>query len=162
MKNKEDFLSAYDEFGDAIFRFCLFKVSDREIAKDITQDTFTKTWKYMISGKEIKDMKPFLYRVASNLVIDLYRKRKEDLSLEKIYEEGFDVPVKDTTEIDSEVQYILELISKLGDNCKSSLIMRFVEDMKVKDIADILNVSENTLSVRLKRCIRKLSESIKV
>jgi RNA polymerase sigma-70 factor (ECF subfamily) len=160
-KIEKNFLKAYDEFSDAIFRYCLFKVSDRDVAKDITQDTFKKTWEYIISGKEIRDTKPFLYRVANNLIIDLYRKRKEDFSLDKMREEGFDVQSRDNIEMESDIHCILEEISKLGDNCKSSLIMRFVEDMRVKDIADILNLSENTLSVRLKRCIRKLSESIK-
>jgi len=154
---KEDFLKTYDEFSDAIFRYCFFKLGDREVAKDITQETFTKTWEYIVSGKEVLDMKPFLYRVAGNLVIDTYRKKREDFSLEKMYEEGFDMPVDVG---DSEVQYILEAMSKLGDGCKNPLIMRFVEDMKVKDIADILNMSENAVSVRLKRCVDRLSKII--
>jgi len=78
-------------------------------------------------------------------------------ALEKMYEEGFDMPVDVG---DSEVQYILEAMSKLGDGCKNPLIMRFVEDMKVKDIADILNMSENAVSVRLKRCVDRLSKII--
>ena len=48
---EEEFLRAYEEFADAIFRHCYFRISDREVAKDLTQETFTRTWKYIVDGE---------------------------------------------------------------------------------------------------------------
>jgi len=82
IKDKNDFTSAYEEFADAIFRHCYFRVSDREKAKDIMQEVFVRTWNYVVEGNEINELKSFLYRTAHNLIIDEYRARKNDASLE--------------------------------------------------------------------------------
>ena len=73
----EAFTKAYDELSDAIFRHCWFRIGDRERAKDLMQETFTKSWQYISRGEKVDNLKAFLYRVANNLIIDEYRKKKE-------------------------------------------------------------------------------------
>src|SRR3989338_5881146 len=85
----EQFEKAYDELSDAIFRHCWFKIGDREKAKDLMQETFTKSWQYIAQGTSVNNLRPFLYRVANNLIIDEYRKKKE-LSLDGLMAEGFE------------------------------------------------------------------------
>jgi RNA polymerase sigma-70 factor (ECF subfamily) len=63
---QKEFEKAYDLYADAIFRHCYLRVSDRELAKDLMQETFMKTWEYLASGKDIDDVRPFLYRTALN------------------------------------------------------------------------------------------------
>jgi len=77
---QQKFLEAYDTYNDDIFRFCIVKVRNRDIALDIAQDTFTKTWEYLSSGKEIDNMRAFLYQVARNAIIDWSRKKKSEIS----------------------------------------------------------------------------------
>src|SRR3989344_5622010 len=89
MNLEQEFLKAYDDLADAIFRHCYFRVSDRDKAKDITQDTFTKTWEYIARGGKVESIKAFLYRVANNLIVDEFRKKKE-LSLERLADSGFE------------------------------------------------------------------------
>jgi DNA-directed RNA polymerase specialized sigma24 family protein len=48
---KNNFVKAYDENADALFRHCLFNINDREAAKDVLQNTFTKTWNYIVGGE---------------------------------------------------------------------------------------------------------------
>ena len=80
---EKQFLKAYDEFADPIFRHCYFRVFNRERAKDLMQETFTKTWEYLnqspITNHEsrITNMRAFLYRVANNLIIDNSRQKDE-------------------------------------------------------------------------------------
>jgi RNA polymerase sigma-70 factor (ECF subfamily) len=85
---QKDFIRAYDENADALFRQCFFKVHDREIAKDILQDTFARTWDYSTKGNTILNMRAFLYRTMNNLVVDYYRKKKA-VSLDSLEEDGF-------------------------------------------------------------------------
>ncbi len=47
---------AYEEYGDAIFRYCFYKISDREKALDFVQETFTRTWQNLVNGNEIGKM----------------------------------------------------------------------------------------------------------
>jgi len=160
VKTNEHFIKAYDEFSDAIFRHCFFKLSDRELAKDVLQDVFMRTWEYMSQKGEIKNIKAFLYQVANNLIIDQYRKRKYNLSLEEMKETGFDVPSKEKRDayFSAEVRNIMEIIKKLDPIYKDVLFFRYVDDLSPKDIAEILNESESVISVRLNRGIKKIQE----
>ena len=47
---QKEFEKAYDLYADAIFRHCYLRVSDRELAKDLMQEAFMKTWEYLASG----------------------------------------------------------------------------------------------------------------
>jgi len=160
VKTNEHFIKAYDEFSDAIFRHCFFKLSDRELAKDVLQDVFMRTWEYMSQKGEIKNIKAFLYQVANNLIIDQYRKRKYNLSLEEMKETGFDVPSKEKRDayFSAEVRNIMEIIKILDPIYKDVLFFRYVDDLSPKDIAEILNESESVISVRLNRGIKKIQE----
>ncbi len=75
---EQRFLALYDETADAVYRHCYFRVHDRELAKDMTQEAYARTWNTLAKGGiEIENLKAFLFRIASNLVIDHYRKKKE-------------------------------------------------------------------------------------
>ncbi len=71
------FLHAFEEYGDALFRHSMLRISDRERAIDLVHDTFTKVWTYVKNGHEIEQYRPFLYKVLNNLIIDEYRKQRE-------------------------------------------------------------------------------------
>ena len=73
------FLNAYDEHGSAILRHVSFRVKTNEIAEDITQEVFFKTWRYISQdGKSVQNFKTFLYTVANNLVVDYYRQKYKE------------------------------------------------------------------------------------
>ncbi|MDH5442389.1 MAG: sigma-70 family RNA polymerase sigma factor [Candidatus Nomurabacteria bacterium] len=158
-KIQQDFLTAYDEYNDAIFRFVITKTRNRDLALDIVQDTFTKTWEYLQSGKTIDNIRAFLYKVARNLIIDNSRK-KTATSLENILEQGIDFGEDKTDRwvdtLDGK-QAVLAL-EKLDEKYRDVLIMRFVESMEISDIADILDESENNISVRIHRALKQARE----
>src|SRR5579872_2549207 len=156
MANKDhekEFLQAYDELSSALFRYCFFKTRDRELAKDILQDTFMKTWAYIQAGNKVKNLKAFLYRSANNLIIDWYRKQKM-LSLDALTEEGFDPPDPFShTEIAAELEQAMKVLSTLEQSDQDIIIWRYVDELSVGEIAAILSEKENTISVRLHRAI---------
>ncbi|MDX1608365.1 MAG: sigma-70 family RNA polymerase sigma factor [Candidatus Spechtbacterales bacterium] len=157
---QEKYLRIYDKQSDAIFRHCYFRVSDRELALDIMQETFTKTWQYLADGGEIKNIKAFLYKVANNMVIDYYRKKKAT-SLENITEQGVQFATaegegKIKRHVDKELA--LQYMEDLDDAYKQVLLMRYVDDMRVKDIAKTLDETENAVSVRIHRAVKKIQK----
>lgn len=160
---KHDFARAYDEFSDAIFRYSYMQVRNRGKALDITQDTFIKTWEYLSSGRKVENLRAFLYKVAKNLVIDDSRKKKHS-SIEEMAEKGFDVE-NGTDEISLhesafEKKATLEFINKLKPRYRDVIVFRFIEDMSVKAIAEMLGESENNISVRIHRGLDKLRDII--
>ena len=74
---KRVFMKMYDQYSDAIFRFCMSRTGDRESAYDFTQETFMKTWNYISQEGILTQPKSFLYRVAYNIIVDHSRKMKE-------------------------------------------------------------------------------------
>lgn len=155
------FLESYEEFSDAIFRYCLFQTSQKEVALDITQDTFTKTWQYLQKGEEVDNIKAFLYRVAKNLIID-YRRKKKSYSLDEMMEAGVDIGSDDDTEAEHdkarEKEKVLKTLEKMDDKHREILTMRYVEEMSIKEIADILEISHNHVSVMIHRSAQALKK----
>src|SRR3989344_460922 len=156
--HEREFLNAYDQYADALFRHCYFRIPDRERAKDLVQETFTKTWEYLVDGKEVKNMRAFLYRVATNLVIDEARKKKP-ISLDLLQEEkGFDPghdPLERTQHM-IDAKTIVSYLSRLDPHHKEVVVMRYIDGLGPKEIAKILGETENTVSVRLHRAIQRL------
>lgn len=155
---EQEFLKAYDQFADAIFRHCVFRVSDREKAKDLAQGSFVRLWDYMSQGKEIDNMRAFLYRIANNLIIDEYRKKKDE-SLDRMRdEEGFDVGFDVMRDIETKDEHAkaVALLECLPDKYREALVMRHVDGLSVKDIAHLTHETENVISVRIHRAIEKL------
>ena len=154
------FLSAYEEHADALYRYCFFKIHDADLAKDLLQDTFAKTWHYLSSGKKIDNVKAFLYRSVNNQIIDEYRKKKHS-SLEALQEErGFD---PESPEESSYIERLdgeraLKLLEFLPRAYRDAIFMRYVEELTLPEIAEIIGESENTISVRIHRGIKKLRE----
>lgn len=156
------FFDAYEAHADAIFRHCYFRVSDRELAKDLTQETYTRTWQEIRNGKVPEHIRPFLYRVATNLIIDYYRKKKT-YSLESLQESyKFDPSVDKTDEIiDSiDAKRALEFLPQLPESYRSVFVMRYIDDLSPKEIADITGETENTISVHIHRAAKKLRSCI--
>ncbi len=167
---EERFLKAFDEYSDALFRHASIRISDREKAVDIVHDTFTKVWSYTRSGHNIDSYRSFLYKVLNNLIIDEYRKHKE-MSLDSLMEvEGVDEGSfsdlsEDTTEalaatIDGKKAF--ELLDELPDTYKEVIVLRFVDGLGPREISELIEETENVVSVRIYRGLKMLREKIEV
>lgn len=161
---KNRFIGIYDVQSDAIFRYCFFRISDREVATDLTQETFTKLWDYLASGKEINNDRAFIFMIARNLIIDYYRKKKS-LSLDAILEEDEDKmfmsdenKTKEDADMSVEARFVMDKISLLPANAQQIIYLRFVEGLNPKEIGDVLGVTSNAVSVRVIRALDKLRE----
>lgn len=156
---KEAFEQAYDEYADALFRYALLKVSDRETAKDIVQDTFKKTWEYIVAGNAVTHWRTFLYTAATRLIIDHYRKKKT-LSLDLLADSGFE-PVDHytlTPEIAIDGGRAIALLGQLPLDYRDAVFMRYVDELSLREIAEITGESENTIAVRIHRGLQKLKK----
>src|SRR3989338_4538203 len=166
--DKKRFTDIYNRESDSLFRFCLLRVSDREKALDLTQESFTRLWSSMVLGKKIDNPRALLYTVARNLIIDWYRRIKS-VSLEGLSEKDedreFDPPDEKATleiEISADSSRVLLLLEKLEPYYREVIHLRYVEDLSPKDIAEILKLNANTVSVRITRGLEALRSLIGV
>ncbi len=169
MESQEDrFLKAFEDYSDALFRHASIRISDRERSIDIVHDTFAKVWSYVRAGHHIDSYRSFLYKVLNNLIIDEYRKRKEVsldalLAQEGVDEGSFPELSESTVEalaatIDG--QRAFSLLGELPDEYREVIIMRFVDGLGPREISDLIEESENVVSVRIHRGLKLLRRRI--
>lgn len=163
MYQKDKFLEAYDAYADELFRFATAHVSESEIVSDLLQDTFTKTWLYISKGKEIQNIRAFLYMTLRNIIIDYYRKHKS-FSLDDMLEENIQIRDPDMEDIEVNLDTVYDfkrvhaLLGYLPPLYKEVIVLRYINDMSVEEIADILGETTNNVSVRIHRAIKKLQD----
>lgn len=168
-KATKRFNDLYAAEVDALFRYCFFRMSDREQAKDIIQEAFMKLWDAFAKDfNGIKNPRALLFKITSNLVIDWYRKKKA-VSLDTLLEsEGgdHDLQIADGSfeqiEIQSEGKMFLKHISSLEPAYQQVVYLRYVEDMPPKDIAEVVGLSVNVVSVRINRGIEVLKKKYEI
>ena len=159
MNQEQQFLKAFERFADAIFKHCFFRVSDREVAKDLVQETFSRTWEHIALGKEVRDYRAFLYRILHNVIVDEIR-RKKTLSLDKLMEEGFSPEDEHASNLEQRLvaKGIVQKLKLLDESYRNIVQMRFIDDLSPKEISAVLGVSENVVSVRIHRGMNKLRQ----
>jgi len=165
---EERFLKAFDEYGDALFRHAMLRISDRERAIDVVHDTYTKVWTYIRNGHEIDQFRSFLYKVLNNLIVDEYRKKSEtslDALMEKegVDEGTFDELSENTVEslaatIDGRKAFAL--LETVPDVYREVIILRFVDGLGPKEISELIEESENVVSVRIHRGLKLLRSTM--
>lgn len=149
--------SAHRDYGKGLGAHAFFKTHNRATSEDLVQDTFMKTWKYLVKGGKIDIMKAFLYHILNNLIVDEYRKRKTyslDVLLEKGYEPGIDPAERLFNVLDGKAALLL--IQRLPERYQKVLRMRYVQDLSLSEIALLTGQSKNTIAVQVHRGLEKL------
>lgn len=154
---KEQYLAAFDAHADSVFRFCLVKTSDPIVAEDLTQEAFVRLWQAMRAGRELAELRGFLFTIARNLIIDWYRKHKS-VSLDAMTDTGFEPADRagESPETHAAHAEVLRVMGQLDQEDREVLAMRFVEGMQPKEIAETLGISANLASVRIHRALENI------
>lgn len=164
-KIERQFIEVYNKNADAIFRYCYYRIFDRERAKELMQESFTKSWEYLAQGKEVANLRAFVYKTAVNLIIDEARKKKDKSSLEELKEKGWEKASgqkeEELVEIKLQAEKIARVIKQLNKEDSEIIIMRHINGLPPKDIAEILGESANVISVRLNRAMKQLRALLK-
>ena len=158
-KDPEAYGKLYDLYIERIYRFVYYKVRSKEEAEDLVSDIFLKCWNYLISkpSNGITSFSGLIYKIARNVVIDSYRKKAKNN--EYPLEAAFMLAEDDCTEkieIKQDVEYLLSLIAKLKYEYQEVVMLRYVEELSIKEIAKIVNKKQTAVRVTLHRAVKKL------
>ena len=160
-KQEKEFWEAYEAYADALFKHCYFRMYDRELAKDLVQEAFTRTWSYLAEGKEIDNTRAFLYRVLHNLIVDEAR-RKKPIPLDSVEESAsWLAQPTNLPEIVGNTlagEKVMKLLDRLDGKYQEVIVMNFVDGLSPKEISVIIGESENVVSVRIHRGLKKVKE----
>ena len=151
---------------DKIYRYCYFKLQKREIAEDITQETFLRFLEskdYHNEGKALR----YLYTIARNLCIDEYRKKKYQ-SLEEGFNEAENVgnnPRSGVASSDMEEKVITSMavqaaLSELEEEERELVLLRYVNEVPISVICSMYRVSRFSCYRKLQRILKTLQEKL--
>lgn len=161
--NKEAFGYIFDKYSKKIYRFIFFKVGRHELAEDLASQVFLQVWEHILNKYKIKNLQAFIYQVARNIVVDYYRnKEKEELPL--IYEEaGQQLP---RAEVDGgevlgqqfDNESLLKIINQLKGIYREIIVLKYIEDLSLSEIAEIMEKSKVNVRVLLHRALKEIKK----
>lgn len=151
--------SALDELIELyypdIFRYCLWHTADRQTAEDATQETFLKAVSHIDGYLHCGKFKAFLYKIAANTCTDIWRQsgRQPPLESEKYIEAGF-------ARAESDVG-MKRLLDMLPDSQREVIILRFVHELKLGEISEVLGEPQRTVQSRLRAALKTLEKNLR-
>ncbi len=169
-----------DLYGDYLFRFALFRVSQREIAEELVQDTFLAAHVAKERFEQRSSVKTWLVTILKNKIIDHFRKasREHEVSAESVgSEEAVNAAFNRIgiwsiwlNEWDSTPERLLEqkdfltrleqCVAKLPERLKRVFIARAVDDVETEELCKEMNISANNLWVMLYRARMQLRQCL--
>ncbi|OGY57896.1 MAG: hypothetical protein A3D47_01295 [Candidatus Colwellbacteria bacterium RIFCSPHIGHO2_02_FULL_43_15] len=156
----EAFGLLYDHYLPRIYRFVLLKVSHREDAEDLSHQAFLKAWEnieqYDFRGYSFGS---WLYRIARNVTIDYYRSAKTEVSTDNIAD-LIEETVRLDLDLKMEWEELMTGIKQLKEVEQDVLIMRFVEDLSIKETAESIEKSEGAVKLIQHRAINNLKKIV--
>lgn len=157
----EAFGLLYDKYVAKIYRFVFLKVGQRADAEDLTQQVFLNAWQNINNFRwQGFPFSSWLYKIATNAVIDYYRQQKIQIDLESVTETL--TVTAETSDFDRalNLKNIWAAVAKLEPDQQNIIILKFVEKMNNKEIAAILGKSEGAIRVSQHRALKKIKEYV--
>ena len=161
-QNPLEFKPLYEKYYEQIFRFIYNRIEDKKLAYDITADVFYKGLSKLHTYKHQNiPFSSWLYRIARNELIDLFRKNKavRVISINSVKLKD----IIDDIELDDDEKYkqkLMQLIAALDDEDLQLIELRFFENKSFKDIAEIISTTEASAKMRLYRLLKDMKPQI--
>jgi len=164
-EDEKAFKQFFDLFAGRLYQFACSFLRNKSTAEEVVSDVFFKVWLNRKSLTGIDNIKAYLFKATYNTVLNYIdeENRKKAVSLEDVEVElGIDLICPETELINKELREIIQnAIESLPARCKLIYKMAKVEQMKYKEIAEILNISVKTIDHQLTIAIKKVGEVIK-
>lgn len=138
----------------AILRYCMWHTPDRQTAEDAAQETFLKAVRHIDAYAHRGKFRAYLYKIAANTCTDLRRRNRstEPLEPEEYMEPGFE-------RVESELN-LTQLISALPEKQREVVVLRYVHELKLREIAEVLGEPLRTVQSRLRAALKALEKTL--
>ncbi len=148
-----------DLYGNQVLRLCLMYLGDRQLAEDAFQETFLKAWKKWDSYRGESSVKTWLMHIAVNTCRDLlrsgwFRMLRKSIPPETLFDLASEGDLQEETAV-------RDAVLNLPGAYREVVLLKYDQDMKIREIADALNLPMNTVSSRLRRARALLEKELK-
>lgn len=164
------FNEIYGEYHRAIYAYILTRVDNKEIAKELLQEAFLRTWNQIHVGYEMgrQHSRYWLFRIAKNLITDYYRRRtSREKAEERIKAESLTITRSDKSpeeayEIKYQTLQIKDSMQNIPEDLRNVLIMTVIGQMNSSEIGEMLDVPPSTVRYRLSMARKLLQKEMKL
>ena len=161
---RNTFEEIYDSFASELYRYVQLRISDKEAVEDVMADMFVRFWKRQLSGQAIQNPRALLYSIAHGLIVDAYRRAgvRAHAAIEDVEESALGVE-DDTEEFIARRQSyeeIVQSLDKIHPDYKDLILLHYVQDVPISEIAEIVQKKEGTVRVQLHRALKALKQHI--
>lgn len=158
-EDPEAFAQLYDHFLPVVYGYVMRRVRNRELAEDITSETFEKALRSIRRLRKGTSFKVWLYRIAGNTIIDHYRAtgRRRTYSLAEADDMANGKSGREVEKVEIR-SAVLSLLEQLPDTYREALVLHFLEELSVEEMAEVLQISHSACYMRVYRGIKNLAE----
>jgi RNA polymerase sigma-70 factor, ECF subfamily len=166
-KTQRKFGSIYDKYVSKVYLFIYLKVDSRETAEDLTSRVFTKSWDKFKEKEKIRNIRAYIYQIARNEVVDYYRYRDksgfvsletEELESKEIVDSNQDIENK--AALSRDIEETKKALASLKEDYQNVIIWRYLDNLAIKEIAEIMNKPQGTVRVMIYRALKDLKEKL--
>ena len=148
----------YQRYSTKVFSKCISLLKDEALAQDATQEIFTKIFLNLAKFSERSKFSTWVYSITYNFCIDFLRKRKKSKAL---FSDEMENPpdivddVPDSELLEMEVVKLKKVLELIPTGDKAILLMKYQDDMSIREIAGTLDKSESAIKMKIKRAKHK-------
>ncbi|WP_236790737.1 sigma-70 family RNA polymerase sigma factor [Amycolatopsis sp. GM8] len=164
------FGTLYDRYVDVVYRYVYFRLGDRELAEDITSETFLRALRRITSvSYQGRDVGAWFVTIARNIMFDHVKSSRYKLEVvtDEVSESGAAPFAGQTAAGDGPEQEaltsatreaLLKCIAALGDDQRECVVLRFVQGLSLTETARIMKRNEGAIKALQHRAVRKLAQ----
>lgn len=148
----------YSRYAGKVYSKCISMLKDEGLAQDATQDVFIKIYANLAKFSEKSKFSTWLYSITYNYCIDFIRRKKKEKNL---FTGEMDTPpdivedVEDSELLQIELKKLKVILEKIPVGDKAILMMKYQEEMSIKEIAAALEKTESAIKMKIKRAKAK-------
>jgi RNA polymerase sigma-70 factor, ECF subfamily len=160
--NQNAYSDIVDLYQHKLYQICYRMLGNKQEAEDITQEAFIRAYINLHTFDQKRKFSTWIYRIATNLCIDRIRKKKPDyyLDAEVAGTEGLDMYSQiaidealpeeqlEKMELQDRIQYE---ISRLPEKYRSVIVLKYIEELSLQEISEILDMPLGTVKTRIHR-----------
>lgn len=159
--NREAFGGIYDAYAERIFRFHFSRTTNRELAEDMTSETFRKALEHLADFSEGKgSFTSWLYRIARNTLIDHWRTAKAEDPLEEALEIGASVDMAGAVDAKEQLNQVKVYLTKLSDDERQVVLLRVWDGLSYAEIAEAMDRTEGSAKMLFSRTVKKMKQDL--
>ena len=151
----------YDRYSDKVYRKCLSFEKDKDVALDLSHDILIKVFLQLSKFEGRSRFSTWLYSISYNYCIE-YTRKKNRLPLIALEEDRMDLQDEDSDWflMENQLKSLKKALEEIHPEDKALLLMKYQDDISIKELMEIYQISESAVKMRLSRARQRVKEII--